>query len=331
MAADLGARVAGFDAAGAMIEMARSRTPSGDFRIGDMEQLPFADNSFDLVSGVNSIQFAANPLRALQEAHRVAKPRALLVIATWGRPEDCEAAAYLKALAPLAPPAPPNAPGPFALSERDALESLARQAGFQPTGFHEVDGPFEYPSLETALRGLLAAGPAVRAIQTSGEQRVAKAVTEAIEPYRQPSGAYLLKNRFMFLVASRAQTGYLRPGFRTLTPYLVVNDAPRLMEFLRVAFGAHELLRVPNPDGTIMHAEMQIVDSRIELAQGNERWKASPAAIHLYVPDADATYSRALAAGATSVNPPHDAPYGDRSADILDPCGNFWFIATHRG
>jgi SAM-dependent methyltransferase len=142
LAAARGATVSGFDAAEPMITMARSRVPSGDFRIGDMESLPFADNSFDVVTGVNSFQYAANPVRALAEACRVVKTRGSVVIATWGRPEDCQAAAYLAALRPLMPPAPPGAPGPFALSNRAALEAVVREGGLQPAGFHEVFAPY---------------------------------------------------------------------------------------------------------------------------------------------------------------------------------------------
>jgi uncharacterized glyoxalase superfamily protein PhnB len=335
MASDAGAAVAGFDAAEQMIAMARSRVPMGDFRVGDMEALPFADNSFDLVTGVNSFQFAANPVRALSEACRVAKPRASVVIATWGKPEDCEASAYLAALKPLSPPAPQNAPGPFALSKQEALEGIVRQAGLQPAGFHEVDAPFIYPNLEIALRGLLSAGPAIRAIQTSGEEKVRQAVTEVLERFRQPGGGYRMNNKFMFLVASRVQNNYFRPGLRTITPYLLVNDAEALIAFAKSAFGAHEVMRVPREDGSIMHAELQIGDSRVELAQVDPKSQhfrgAMPGAIHIYVPNTDATYQRAVAAGAKTITAPHDAPYGDRAANVIDSCGNYWFIATWMG
>jgi len=332
LAANLGSSVSGFDAAEPMIAIARSRVPNGDFRIGDMESLPFADNSFDLVTGVNSFQYAANPVRALAEASRVAKPRGSVVIATWGRPEDCETGAYLAALRPLMPPAPHGAPGPFALSSREALEEVVREAGLHPESFHEVDTPFEYPNLETALRGLLSAGPAVRAIETSGEAEAIRAVTEVLAGFRRPDGSYRMNNTYMFLVASRTPVkNYFRPGFRSVTPYLVVADAPRLIDFLKAAFGAHELLRMQRPDGTVQHAELQIGDSRLELGQANEKWNAMPATLHLYVPDADATYRRALADGAVSIQDPHDTDYGDRSAGVQDPCGNHWFIATHVG
>ncbi len=332
LAADRGAAVAGFDAAESMIENARRRIPGGDFRVGDMEALPFADHSFDVVTGVNSFQFAANPVRALSEACRVAKPRASVVIATWGKPEDCEAEDVLSVLRPLSPPAP-NAPGRFSLSKRELLEDILRQAGLQPTDYQEVQAPFHYPDLPAALRGLLSAGTSVRAIQASGEAEVTRAITQALERFRQTDGSYHLKNRFMFVVATRPQSNYLRPGFRTLTPYLLVNDAERLIAFLKTAFGAHEVLRVPRPDGTIMHAELQIGDSRLELAQAdpsaNHFREPSAAAIHLYVPDTDATYQRAIAAGAASTTAPYNAPYGDRAANIVDPCGNHWFIATY--
>ena len=121
-----------------------------------------------------------------------------------------------------------------------------------------MDTPIEYPNLETALRGLLSAGPAVRAIAHSGEAKAIEAVTESIAPFRRADGSYRIENKYMFLVASRATAkNYFRPGFRSVTPYLIAPDAARLIEFLKSAFGAHEMLRVPGPQGEVMHAELQ--------------------------------------------------------------------------
>jgi uncharacterized glyoxalase superfamily protein PhnB len=117
-------------------------------------------------------------------------------------------------------------------------------------------------------------------------------------------------------------------GFRSLTPYLVVQGAARLIAFLEQAYGAVERLRVNRPDGTIQHAEVTIGDSVVELADGTEPWPSRPAAIHLYVEDADACYARAMAAGALALLGPTDMPYGDREADITDPFGNNWYIGT---
>lgn len=123
---------------------------------------------------------------------------------------------------------------------------------------------------------------------------------------------------------------YQRPGLRSVTPYLISKGSARLAEFLREAFGAEEIFRMPAPDGSIMHAELRIGDSKIELSEGNEQHFPTPSCLHLYVPDARAVYERALAAGPMSVREPVEQPYGDLEASIQDPAGNWWFIATHR-
>jgi ubiquinone/menaquinone biosynthesis C-methylase UbiE len=202
IAHERGAKVSGIDAAAPAVEIARERLPGADFRVGELETLPYDDDSFDVVTGFNSFQYAADPVHALREARRVARPGATVVILTWGQPEQCEAAGILKALATLLPPPPPGAPGPFALSAPDALEDLARQAGLTPRRVSEVSTRWEYPDLETALRGHLSAGPAVKAIESAGEERVAAAVTEAIAPFRTAAGGYALENSWRYLLAT---------------------------------------------------------------------------------------------------------------------------------
>ena len=124
---------------------------------------------------------------------------------------------------------------------------------------------------------------------------------------------------------------YIREGFHTLTPYILVGGAAKFIDFLKAAFGAEEKGRVPVPGGKIMHAEVQLGNSMIELSDGNEQYPPSPVAIHHYVDDVDATYARALAAGAISTHAPMDQPYGDREAGVKDPFGNNWFIAKFTG
>jgi uncharacterized glyoxalase superfamily protein PhnB len=99
------------------------------------------------------------------------------------------------------------------------------------------------------------------------------------------------------------ETIQLREGFRSLTPYIIVQGAAQFIDFMKEVFGAEEKLRVPRPDGGIMHAEVNIGDSMIELADGNEQYSPRPAAIHLYVPDTQRVFDRALAARATSLHP----------------------------
>ena len=125
-------------------------------------------------------------------------------------------------------------------------------------------------------------------------------------------------------------TPYVPTDFGSITPYVIVRGADKLIGFMKQAFGAEEVFRMSQPDGTIGHAEVRIGDSMLELSDGGEAWPPRPAAIHLYVPDADASYASAMAAGATSLIAPTDMPYGDREADITDPFGNIWYIGTRK-
>jgi uncharacterized glyoxalase superfamily protein PhnB len=109
-------------------------------------------------------------------------------------------------------------------------------------------------------------------------------------------------------------------GYHTVTPCLIVEGASLLIEFLKEAFDAQ---------GTIMHTEVRIGDSVVMLSDAMGEWKPMPTSIYLYVNDADATYQRALQAGATSVMEPANLFYGDRHGSVKDPAGNYWSIATH--
>ncbi len=121
---------------------------------------------------------------------------------------------------------------------------------------------------------------------------------------------------------------YIPDGFHAVTPYLVIQGAARLIDFLKAAFGAEELYRGARPDGTIPHALVRIGDSMVEMGEPVEASKVMRAMLHLYVPDTDAVYQRALAAGATPVAEPANQFYGDRVAGVADPCGNLWYIST---
>jgi len=121
----------------------------------------------------------------------------------------------------------------------------------------------------------------------------------------------------------------VRQGYRTITPFLHPRGTDRMIDFLRNAFGA-EMVDEPYvaPTGHIAHAEMRIGDSLIEMGEGPGEWKAQNAGVHLYVDDCDAVYRKAVAAGATTIQAPYDAPYGERAAYVRDPWGNHWYIGT---
>lgn len=123
----------------------------------------------------------------------------------------------------------------------------------------------------------------------------------------------------------------IRQGFHTVTPYLTAPQAPELVEFVKQAFGAEELLRTTGGGGGL-HTEVRIGDSMLMIGGGGA-WRGTPmlTGLHLYVPDTDAVYKRALDFGATSIHEPMDQEYGERSAGVRDLAGNFWYIATHLG
>jgi PhnB protein len=126
----------------------------------------------------------------------------------------------------------------------------------------------------------------------------------------------------------------VRPGFRTVTPYIVAQDAAGLMEFLKQVFGAEETHRTIGSAGGI-HAEVRIDDSMLMIGGGGPglSWRgvASPGAFHIYVPDCDRVYERALRSGATSIAEPADQTYGERSGSVQDAAGNHWYVATRHG
>jgi SAM-dependent methyltransferase len=201
MAAARGAEVSGVDASEAMLAIARSRAPRGDFRQGDLEELPLADESFDVVTGFNSFQYAGNPVAALREAGRVARRHGSVVITTFGEPTGMEVAALLAVLKPLLPPPPPNAPGPFALSDEAALRRFATDAGLHPVEVFDVESPWIYADEAAALRGLTSTGNAVRAMERVGEDVVSEAYVKGIAPFRQPDGSVRASAWFRCLVA----------------------------------------------------------------------------------------------------------------------------------
>ncbi|HVZ09489.1 VOC family protein [Rhodopila sp.] len=126
-------------------------------------------------------------------------------------------------------------------------------------------------------------------------------------------------------------------GYHSITPYLVVNGATKALDWYREVFGAREVMRLDAPGGRIGHAEFQIADSRLMIADENPDCDArgpaafggSPITLLLYVPDVDAVFAKATAAGAEVKRPPADMFYGDRSATVVDPFGHSWHISTH--
>jgi len=128
-------------------------------------------------------------------------------------------------------------------------------------------------------------------------------------------------------------------GFRTVTPYLTLRDAAPAIDFYKKAFGAQEVMRMPGPEGKgVMHAEIKIGDSMLFMSdeqpkgdtQAPESLGGATGSVLLYVPDVDATFNRAVQAGAKAIMPPANMFWGDRFAKLVDPFGHHWALATHK-
>lgn len=196
-----GATVFGLDAAEGLLAVARERLPEGDLRQGDMEALPYEDDSFDAVTAFNSVQYSTDPTGALAEIKRVARPGAPVAIATWGPVDQCEMRVVLAAIGSLLAPPPPGAGGPFALAAPGALEALVESAGLAAEKVIDVPTPYVYPDVDTAVKGQLASGPARMAIDQAGHDTVRDALVSALEPASLPDGSVRLNNVFKVVVA----------------------------------------------------------------------------------------------------------------------------------
>jgi len=198
-----GADVTGIDASEFLIAEAKERDPAIIFLNGEMEELPFSDNAFDIVCGFNSFQYASSVKNALTEARRVLKDKGKLVAMIWGNKEDCEAVSFMKAIAGLLPPPPPGAPGPFALTENHLLETIVGEAGLKVTNNDDIDSIWDYADTETTLKGLLSTGVAAKAIDYCGYQKVHDAIFDSMHPFIQSNGHVLYKNKFRVVVAEK--------------------------------------------------------------------------------------------------------------------------------
>ena len=222
IAADRGARVSGLDATPALVEIARERIPDGDFQVGDMEELPWADDSFDVVTGFNSFFIAADMVNALAEARRVVRPRGPVAMTVFGRPERCQSTAMFEAIRGLVPanPGVDSTKAGQALHEEGALEAVATEAGLEPEEAGYIELVESYPNLETMLRGVMAAPPMVRAGRIVGDDAVRDALSEVFHSFETPTGSYALEEEVRYLIARR------QPQLRPCLPSRGSSEKP---------------------------------------------------------------------------------------------------------
>jgi len=158
----------------------------------------------------------------------------------------------------------------------------------------------------------------------------AEPVDEVIEQqYGERSGGVKDPAGNYWYIATHKGESYIPQGLHNVNVYLHPLRAEPVINFLKRAFGAQEIARYASPDGVIHHAQIRVGDSVVEMGEAHGKYQPLKSMFYLYVPDCDAVYRRALAAGATSVAEPQDQPYGDRSGGVQDTFGNLWYIATH--
>ncbi|GJI93384.1 glyoxalase [Duganella caerulea] len=119
-------------------------------------------------------------------------------------------------------------------------------------------------------------------------------------------------------------------GCNTVTPNCIVSNVAEAVAYYQKVFGAEELLRLHTPDGKVVHCELKLGDSRINLGESMEGWPEQPLLAQIYVPDADATVALAIECGAKALSPVGDMFFGTREGRVMDPFGNTWTIATHQ-
>ncbi|MEO8405375.1 MAG: class I SAM-dependent methyltransferase [Chitinophagaceae bacterium] len=203
LAIKTGAQVMGIDAAPGMLEVARMRNPKNNFLEEDLEAMPFADNSFDVIVGFNSFQYAGSFENALKEAKRVLKPGGRLVLAIWDKPELSDATSVLKSIGTLLPPPPPGTPGPFALSEDGKMEEMLEKVELELTYRTWVNCPFLYASMRDGVKSFMGTGPAAAAMNNNSKEVVEKAITKALKPFAVTDGFHFLQNRFLIFITEK--------------------------------------------------------------------------------------------------------------------------------
>jgi PhnB protein len=133
----------------------------------------------------------------------------------------------------------------------------------------------------------------------------------------------------LWYIATHQGESYVPKGLNNVNVYMHPLRAEPVIGFLKRAFGAQEVAKYASPDGVVHHAEIRVGDSVVEMGEAHGPYQPMQSTFYMYVPDCDAVYRRALAAGAKSISEPVDQPYGDRSGGVTDPFGNTWYVATH--
>ena len=202
LANERGANVHGIDVAEGLLSYAIQRVPKGNFKIADIEDLPYEDNMFDVIFAANSLQYSEDRIAALQELKRVCKPNGRIIAGLFGEPEKVDYRVVFKAVRDTMPE-PPRGGGPFELSMPGKLEDLFAEADLSNIDTGKVNCPFEYENFESFWYGNVSAGPFQGMLQMVSERELKSAVEEAVNGFRLADGRILIpQNIFKYVSAN---------------------------------------------------------------------------------------------------------------------------------
>jgi SAM-dependent methyltransferase len=201
LAAERGADVSGLDASGPLIEVAREQVPDADFRVGEMEELPYGDGAFDAVVAISSLQYTEDKQRALGELVRVCTSGGRVVVAMFDSPDKLDFAPVFAALAGLLP-ARTHGNEAIDLAQPGVLEELIEEAGMTLDATGSRRCVFQWPDFETLWRAMVAGGPIQAVMRAVDPGKVQVAIRDAVQPYRMDGKGYRMVNWFRYVGAT---------------------------------------------------------------------------------------------------------------------------------
>jgi ubiquinone/menaquinone biosynthesis C-methylase UbiE len=202
LAATRGAAVSGIDASTALLRLARRRIPAADLRRGALEELPYPDGSFTVVTAFDSVPYACDPSRAVRELRRVAAPGSAVAVITWAEAEVCQQRRILAAVGAMLPPTGDAGGGPFRLSPAGKLMDLVCAAGLTPQRVGMVPIRFTYPDLSTAVRAQLATASARQAVEHTGAAATEAVLRVVLAHHLEGDGSYRQDDTLRYVIAS---------------------------------------------------------------------------------------------------------------------------------
>ncbi len=203
IAAGTGVSIQGFDASQGLLAVAKKRLPAITLLVEDLEAIPYNDETFDVVTGFNSFQYAGHFENALKEAKRVTKKEGKVVIGIWGKEKDCDAATVFRKISSLMPAPPPGVPGPFALSDEGRIDRICRSVGLKVIYKETVSCPWQFSGDDELLQGFMSTAPCVKASQNAGASKVIEAILAGSQPFNLADEIYYMHNYFTFFITEK--------------------------------------------------------------------------------------------------------------------------------